>query len=152
MRIVVADQGIEDHAIEQTQNLGRTGTRDTANKIKALRQIRTTFVLVFHFGHHVQGLAKVLLVHKQPMRLRVQNFVIARHQHERTVQNPMHGRPGGSHLHGFGQRHAKNLVDHAVIYCMNWRLQHVRAWRAVAWQSNAVTVKNNRQLVLGTGQ
>jgi hypothetical protein len=35
---MIADQRIEDHVVEQPQHLRRTGPRDTAYQIEALRQ------------------------------------------------------------------------------------------------------------------
>lgn len=87
MRIVIADQRIEDHVVEQSQNLRRTGARDTAHKIKALSQIRATFILVFYFGHHAQRLAEILLVQALPLPLGIKQSVIALHQQERAIQD-----------------------------------------------------------------
>ena len=48
MRIMITDQSIEDHVIKQSQHMWRTRSGNPSNKIKALRQTWTTFVLVFH--------------------------------------------------------------------------------------------------------
>lgn len=40
------------------QQRGCTGACRTAQQVKALCQIRTTFILVFHFWHHPQRLAE----------------------------------------------------------------------------------------------
>ena len=55
-------------------------------------------------------------------------------------------------LHGLSQCHAKSFVDHAVFNGVNRRLQDVRARRAVEGQSDARTIENHWQLVLGTSQ
>jgi len=68
---MIADQRIEDHVVEQSQDLRRTGARRTAHQIKTQRQIRTTFILVLHFGHHAKCLAEVLLMKPLPAPLGV---------------------------------------------------------------------------------
>lgn len=45
------------------------GARNAPDQIETLRQIRATFVLVFHFRHHAQRLAKVLLMQTLPLPL-----------------------------------------------------------------------------------
>jgi len=86
---VVADQDIEDHTIEQTQNVWCTGACDTANQIETLRQTRSTFVLVFRFRQHAQRLAKVFLMQAQPAALCLHDSVIALDQQERAIQHNM---------------------------------------------------------------
>ena len=45
MRIMIADQRVEDHVVEQAQRLRRTGARDAAHQCEALRQTRSNFEL-----------------------------------------------------------------------------------------------------------
>ena len=89
MRIVIADQRIEDHVVEQAQHLRRTGARGAAYQLKALRQIRPPLVLVFHFRHHAQCLAKILLMNAPSVPLRIGEPVVALDQQERAMQNGM---------------------------------------------------------------
>ena len=77
---MIADQRIEDHVVEQSQNLRRTGARRTAYQIKTLRQIRATFILIFHFRHHAQCLAKVLLMKPLPVPLGIDQSIVALNQ------------------------------------------------------------------------
>ena len=79
---MIANQRIEDHAVEQSQDLRRTGAGCTAHQIKTLGQIRATFILVLHFGHHAQRLAKVLLMKALSVPLRIDQSIVALNQQE----------------------------------------------------------------------
>lgn len=89
MRIMIADQRIEDHVVEQSQYLWRTGTRRTAYQVKALDQIRTTFILVLQFGHHAKCLAEVLLMEALSVPLHIDQSVVAFNQQKRAIQYPV---------------------------------------------------------------
>jgi hypothetical protein len=88
VRIMIADQRIEDHVVEQAQDLRRTGACRTAHQIEALGQIRAAFVLVFHFRHHAQRLAEILLMKALPVPLGIDQSVVALNQQERAIQRP----------------------------------------------------------------
>lgn len=80
MGIVITDQRIEYHLVEQAQDLRRVRTRDAANQFEALRQIGATFVLVFHFRWHTQSLTEVLLMKPLPVTLCIHDPVVALNQ------------------------------------------------------------------------
>ena len=67
---------------DRSQDLRRTGARRTADQIKALGQIRTTFILVFHFWHHTQRLAEILLMKALSVPLGIDQSVVALNQQE----------------------------------------------------------------------
>lgn len=106
---MIADQRIEDHVVEQSQDLRRTGARCTAQQIKTLGQIRATFILVLHFGHHAQRLAKVLLMEGVVGALRIDQSIVALNQQKRAIQYLVNFRFRWLELHGLSQCHAKSL-------------------------------------------
>ena len=62
MGVVIANQRIEDDVVEQSQYVGRTRSRDSPYRFKALCEIWAAFVLVFHLRHHTECLAEIFLV------------------------------------------------------------------------------------------
>ena len=69
MGVVVADQGIENHRIQQTQYLWRTRSGHAADHVKALFQTRPTLVLVFQFRYHAKCLAEIFLMQPQALAI-----------------------------------------------------------------------------------
>ena len=82
MRIVVADQRVEDDIVEQLQDLRRMRAGDTAQQGKTLRQIRPAFVLVFQFRHDAQRLAKIFLMQALSLAAGAGEPVVAFNQQE----------------------------------------------------------------------
>ena len=83
MCVMVANQGVEDHSIQQP-HLRRAGPGHAAQQGKALGQARPALVLVLQLGHHAQRLTKVFLMQTLQLRLvpafTLQHPVIALHQ------------------------------------------------------------------------
>ena len=87
MRVVIADQCVEDHVVEQTQHLRRTRAREPAYQREALRHIWSAFILVFHFRHYPLYPAEILLMKAPPVPLRICDPVVAFNRQERTIQD-----------------------------------------------------------------
>lgn len=87
MCIVVSDQCIEYHVVEQTQRLRRALARDAAYQLKALRDIRAALVLIFHFGHHAQRLAEIFLMQPLQAPRCIESSVIAFDQQKPAIPN-----------------------------------------------------------------
>ncbi|MNZ92607.1 hypothetical protein D3C78_1116350 [compost metagenome] len=148
MRIVVADQCVEHHIVQQAQHLGRAGAGDAAQQIEAGFQVGSTLVLVLHFRHHAECLAEILLVQAYRVALCIALAVIARDQQEAAVASPMNPCFGGWQLHRTGQGETEALIDHAVLDCVDRRFQDMRAGVSSQRQANALPVEHHRQFVL----
>ena len=149
---MIADQRIEDHVVEEAQDLRRTGARGATHQIEALGQIGTTFILVFHFGHDAQRLAEIFLMKALPMPWRNDDPVVALDQQEGAIQDDVNFRFRRLELHGLSQRHAEAFVDHTILNGDDSGLQDVGAGRAIKGQADALAIEHHRQFVLGACQ
>ena len=149
---MIADQRIEDHVVEEAQDLRRTGARGATHQIEALGQIGTTFILVFHFGHHAQRLAEIFLMKALPVPWGNDDPVVALDQQEAAIQDDVDSRFGRLELHGLSQCHAEAFVDHTVLNGDDSGLQDVGAGRALKGQADALAIEHHRQFVLGACQ
>ena len=61
MRVVVADQKVEDYGVHQARQVEDRRTGDLAQQSKALLEQRPVFFLILVLGDDAQCLAKVLL-------------------------------------------------------------------------------------------
>ena len=87
MCIVIANQCVENYIVEQAQYLRCIRACDTAHQRETLRKVWATLVLVFHFWHHTQCLAEVLLVQALPTPIGICYSVVALNQQELAIMN-----------------------------------------------------------------
>ncbi|MPN29067.1 hypothetical protein SDC9_176515 [bioreactor metagenome] len=88
--VMIADQGIEDHVVEQAQNLRCAGAGNPSNQVETLPQPRATFILVFRLRHHAQRLTKILLVQTPSKTLCICLPVVTLDHQEPSPRQRMH--------------------------------------------------------------
>ena len=94
MGIVVTEQYVERHTVQQAQHLGRAGASDVPQQVEAGFQVGTAFVLVFHFRRHAERLAEIFLMQARRVAVRIGLAIIARYQQEATSATLMNSRFG----------------------------------------------------------
>ena len=125
--VVVSDQGVEHHRIQQANHLWSTGLGSSAQQCKASLKIRTSLILIFQLGRHTQRLAEIFLMQAQPLIIGVFAAVVATHQQDLLIPSHQDLRVCHLQAHHLGQRHAERFVDHAAFHRRNGRFKDVGA-------------------------
>jgi len=156
VRVVVADEVVVDHRVEEPREVDHGRARYVAEQPETLLERRPAFLLVFEFGDDAKSLAKIFLMKAFERRratggVAVMAVITLHNQEIDAVDAPRldaRGQQSGRHR----ELHAERLVEDHALETLDGRLEDVSARRAPERHGNFAAFDPHRNFVLCAGE